>query len=475
MYLAIDEGTTNIKEVLFDEDFIVKHNEKRMIRTLYPRPSWVEQNPNDIWDIVAWLLHNFENEDVKTIGITNQRETTVLWNSESGEVVHNAIVWSCRRTAEFMDHLKEEYEEIIKEKTGLKMDAYFSASKIRWILDHVPNLRDKIKDGHLRFGTIDSFLLWKLTGGRVHATDHTNASRTMLYNIKTGYWDDELLEIFKIPSEILPEIMNSDSQFGETHIGTKNVPITGIMGDQQSSLFAQGCFRKGDLKITYGTGTFVLANTGKDIYREPGVFPTVAWSISSGITYAMEGGIFSSGNVVNWLKKIGLWSEEIPGESSLYFVPAFTGLGAPYWDQFARGLIIGVTPNTKSGDITRAALESIAYMARDILETITKRVHFNTIKVDGGMTANEFLMKFQSDILGLPVMVSEYEDITALGAAMIASMGAGIKEMDELHNIVNYITYEPEQSDSWRNSRYELWKKAVRRSMRWISDKSMRK
>ena len=467
MYLGIDAGTTNIKVGLFDENFNLVKLFKKKVQSEYPREGWVEQNAEEIWNSLNSIIREID-EKIDAVGIANQRETTVLWDRRTGKPIYNAIVWQCRRTAKMMKELEKEYGEKIKKKTGLEMDSYFSASKMKWILDNVPNARKKAKRGDLKFGTIDSFLLWKMSGE--HKTDHTNASRTMLYNIERGEWDDDLLEIFSIPRDILPEIEDSAGVFGETNIGGKNVQITGMIGDQQSSLLALGGIKEGDMKVTYGTGTFMMVNTGKNNRMEKGLLSTVAWSIGRKRTYALEGSILSSGSVVEWLKGMGLWSEDVGDETSLYFVPAFAGLGSPYWDPYARGTILGITSYTKKENITRAALESIGYMVRDIAELMKKWVKIKKIMADGGMSNNDFLMQFQADILNVPVFVLAIKEMTARGAAMLSAIGIGDINLNDIQPPEEGKLFEPEMSEEKRKNKYEKWKEAVRRSMGWYGE-----
>ena len=468
MILTIDEGTTNTKVAVFDDDFNLKMMEKKKIKSYFPRAGWHEQDPEEIFSETRKLMVGMFKENVKSIGITNQRETTILWSAESGKPIYNAIVWQCRRTSEIIENLRS-YEDLIKKKTGLNMDAYFSASKIKWLLDNIPNGYEKVKSEKLKFGTVDSYLIWKLTGG-IHATDVTNASRTMLFNIKHKEWDDEILEIFKIPSEILPEVRDSNAYFGDVRIRGTNVPITGVIGDQQASLFGHRCFKEGDMKITYGTGAFILANIGRKIKIDKNILTTIAWGIDDKVDYALEGSIFSAGTVVEWLKNLKIWNENNLNdiESELYLVPAFSGLGAPYWDQFARGLLIGITQDVDSRHITKAALESIGYMVRDVVEIMKNYTSIGEIKVDGGMTKNEYLMQFQSDILQTGIVVPEMQEITSLGAAMMSAIGTGIKDMKDLQDIsILEIRYIPKKDKIWRDKKYEIWKKAVVKSLRW--------
>ncbi len=467
MYLGIDAGTTNLKVGLFDENFNIVKLFKKRVRCEYPEEGWVEQNAEEIWNSLNSIIREIDGK-IDAVGIANQRETTVLWDRRTGKPIYNAIVWQCRRTANMMKELEKEYGEEIKKKTGLEMDSYFSASKIKWILDNVPHAREKAKMGELKFGTIDSFLLWKMSGE--HKTDHTNASRTMLYNIEKGEWDDGLLEIFSIPLDILPKIEDSAGVFGETNIGGKNVQITGMIGDQQSSLLALGGIKEGDMKVTYGTGTFMLVNTGKKNHMEKGLLSTVAWGIDGERTYALEGSILSSGSVVEWLKGMGLWSEDVGDETSLYFVPAFAGLGSPYWDPYARGTILGITSYTKKENITRAALESIGYMVRDIAELMKKWVKIKKIMADGGMSNNDFLMQFQADILNVPVFVPDITEMTARGAAMLSAIGIGDMKVNDIQPPEEGKLFEPEMSEEKRKNKYEKWKDAIRRSMGWYGE-----
>ena len=423
----------------------------------------------EVWHILRALLQEVA-EKIDGIGITNQRETTILWNKKTGKPVYNAIVWQCRRTAKMMEEMEKEYGDIIKKKTGLEMDAYFSASKIKWLFENVSGVKEKAKRGDLKFGTVDSYLLWKLTEGKVHATDHTNASRTMLYNIEKGAWDSELLEIFGIPESILPEIKDSSHLFGETKINNSTVPIYGMIGDQQSSLLGVGGIREGNMKVTYGTGTFMLVNTGKKNHVEKGLLSTVAWSINAQRDYALEGSILSSGSVIEWLKNMEIWTEKVGDETSLYFVPAFNGLGSPYWDPYARGTLLGISAYTKKENITRAALESIAFMVRDISEIMKKHVNISKIMADGGMSQNDFLMQFQADILNVPVVVPFTFDMTARGAAILSALGRGDIKINEVCVPKTGKIFNPTKDEKWRKKRYKRWKEAVKRSMKWSQE-----
>lgn len=466
MYISIDEGTTNIKVHLFDENLNLKETRREPLTMICPQEGWYEQSPTEIWKKVYSLVSSFP--DTKVMGITNQRETTVLWHRDTGEPVYNAIVWQCRRTAEIINRIKKEWHDLIYSKTGLVPDPYFSASKIAWILDTYPKLREKAKSGKLLFGTVDTYLVWKFTKGKVHATDHTNASRTLLYSLREGWWDDELLSIFNIPQALLPEIRDSDYYFGDAEIHGRNVEIRAILGDQQASLFGQRCFNQGATKVTYGTGAFILTNTGTEIVKENGLLSTVAWAIDGRREFALEGSILNAGSAVDFLKNMGLWSDAASEESSVFFVPALSGLGAPYWDPNARALIIGLTRYTKKEHLSRAALEAVAYMVKDVLDVVENNVSVNEIKADGGMTSNEFLMQFQADILQKKVTVSG-DDTTGFGAALMAAYASGNLSKEDLKNIpTEYRIYMPQKSESWAKKRYDVWRAAVKRAMNWM-------
>ncbi len=466
MYISIDEGTTNIKVHLFDENLNLKETRRNPLTMICPQEGWYEQSPTEIWRKVYSLVSSFP--DAKVMGITNQRETTVLWHRDTGEPVYNAIVWQCRRTAEMINRIKKEWHDLIYSKTGLVPDPYFSASKIAWILDTYPKLREKAKSGKLLFGTVDTYLVWKFTKGKVHATDHTNASRTLLYSLREGWWDDELLSIFNIPQALLPEIRDSDDYFGDAEIHGRNVEIRAILGDQQASLFGQRCFNQGATKVTYGTGAFILTNTGTEIVKENGLLSTVAWAIDGHREFALEGSILNAGSAVDFLKNMGLWSDIVAEESSVFFVPALSGLGAPYWDPNARALIIGLTRYTKKEHLSRAALEAVAYMVKDVLDVVENNVSFDEIKADGGMTSNEFLMQFQADILQKKVVVSG-NNTTGFGAALMAAYAAGNLSKEDLMNIpIEYRIYIPQKPESWAKKRYDAWRAAVKRAMNWM-------
>ena len=422
---------------------------------------------------------------LKGIGITNQRETTVVWDRQTGKPVCNAIVWQCRRTAAICEELKQKgYEKIIREKTGLVIDAYFSATKIRWILDHIPEGQKRAEHGDLLFGTVDSWLVWNLTGGTAHITDYSNASRTMLFNIHTLQWDKELLSMLNIPAAMLPKVLPSSHIYGETVpiiFGVK-IPICGIAGDQQSALFGQACYEIGNAKNTYGTGCFILLNTGdKTVVSKNGLVTTIAWGVGNNMTYALEGSVFVTGAAVQWLRdelkliSTAVESEavanSVPDNGGVYIVPAFVGLGAPYWDMYARGTIIGITRGTNKGHIVRATLEAIAYQVRDVVDVMSKEagIKVPSLRVDGGGTANSLLMQFQADILGIPIELTAIPDTTALGAGYLAGLAVGIwQDMDEIarKHFTSRI-FEPKMSADRREKLYHDWQRAVERSRNW--------
>jgi len=445
--LALDQGTTSSRAIVFDRKGQIRSVAQKEFTQIFPQPGWVEHDPNEIWSSQAGVAAesiakmNISAQDIAAIGITNQRETTIVWNRETGEPVYNAIVWQDRRTAAFCDHLKNEgLTDVIRSKTGLIIDAYFSASKINWILHHVQGAKKLAAAGMLAFGTVDSWLVWKFTGGRVHVTDVTNASRTMLYNIKTLEWDDELLQIFDIPRSMLPEVKESSEVYGETagSIFAARIPIAGIAGDQQAALFGQMCTDTGMVKNTYGTGCFMLMNIGgKFIESKNNLLTTIAWKIDGKIDYAFEGSIFIGGAVVQWLRdglgiirssaEVEQLAMDVDTTDGVYFVPAFAGLGAPYWDPEARGTIVGLTRGTTSAHIARAAIESIAYQTVDVLKAMEADagLPIKELRVDGGATANNLLMQFQADLLGCKVIRPQIVETTALGAAYLAGLAVG--------------------------------------------------
>lgn len=459
--LALDQGTTSSRAIVFNRNGKVVSGCQKELAQIFPKPGWVEHNPLEIWKtqkdaaLTAMKGASIRPAEIASIGITNQRETTILWERETGKPVYNAIVWQCRRTAEMCRALeKKGYNGIIRRKTGLLLDAYFSGTKVKWLLDNIPGLRKRAQRGDICFGTVDSWLLYNLTGE--HSTDVTNASRTLLLNIRKGAWDQELLDIFGIPEKILPAVKPSSYFFGRTkkEIFGKGIPVGGVAGDQQASLFGQACFSAGSAKNTYGTGCFVLVNIGKKfVASKHKLLTTVAWDVGDGIEYALEGSVFIGGAVVKWLKdqqkmlKTAGDSERmafsVPDTGGVYFVPAFVGLGAPHWDSSARGTIVGLTRGSSSAHIVRAALESIAFQSRDLIAAVEEDIghKVKALKVDGGATLNKFLMQFQADILGIPVVCSATPETTALGAAYLAGLQCG------------YWKNKEEIRDNWRMSR----------------------
>jgi glycerol kinase len=487
--MALDQGTTSSRAVIFNRRGKIASIASREFRQIYPQPGWVEHDPVEIWDSQmeaarrALDLLNISPARIAAIGITNQRETSLLWSRETGQPVYNAIVWQCRRTAPLCSAVrKTKFAEKIRKKTGLVIDAYFSATKIQWILEHRKSIRRPAERGRIAFGTVDSWLVYQLTGKKLHLTDYSNASRTMLYNIHRLSWDEEILEYWRIPEKILPTVKASSKIYGCTSAGVffgSEVPIAGIIGDQQGALFGQACFRQGQSKNTYGTGCFLLMNTGeKPVVSKTNLLTTVAWGIDDKVEYALEGSIFIAGAVVQWLrdelKIIQQASESEPLAASLrsndgvYFVPAFVGLGAPYWDMYARGAIFGITRGTTQAHIARAALESIAYQTRDVLECMEKDsgIELKELRVDGGAVANEFLMQFQADILGVPVVVQETTETTALGAAYLAGLAVGFwKDQQQLARKAKIKKrYVPRMTSRQRDSLYRNWKRAVARA-----------
>lgn len=482
--LAIDQGTTSTRAILFDKKGSLRYVSQREFKQYFPHPGWVEHDAMEIYQSVIevvqslFIENNIQPEQIKGIGITNQRETTVIWNKKTGKPIYHAVVWQSRQSQDICDSLIEKgYSEFIQKKTGLLINPYFSASKIKWILDHV-DVKDK---DNLLFGTIDTWLVWKLTGGKVHVTDYSNASRTLLYNIFDLKWDDELLDLFDIPSSMLPEVKDSSCIYGYsdetllTGIHFK-APICGIAGDQQASLFGQTCFDNGNVKNTYGTGCFMLMNIGqKPVISKNGLLTTIAWGLNKEVTYALEGSVFVAGSVMQWLRD-GLKLFDNVAESQrmatllddndgVYLVPAFVGLGTPYWDNDVRGTMFGLTRGTKKEHIARAALEAIAYQSKDVIETMKEESHLalDSLFVDGGATANEFLMQFQSDILNANILCPRVKETTALGAAYLAGLAIGFwkdqNEIKDMHSITK--TYSPLMNEEKREKYYNGWKKAV--------------
>ncbi|WP_456365828.1 glycerol kinase GlpK [Thermococcus sp.] len=482
--LSLDEGTTSARAILFDRESNILGIGQYEFPQHYPKPGWVEHDPEEIWEAqmravkTALKSANIEPAQITAIGVTNQRETTIVWD-KSGRPLYNAIVWQCRRTAEMVEEVKREYGNLIKEKTGLVPDAYFSASKLKWLLDNVPGLREKAERGDALFGTVDTFLIYRLTGE--HVTDYSNASRTMLFNIKRLEWDDELLELFDIPESVLPEVRESSEVYGYTkrNLLGAEIPVGGDAGDQQAALFGQAAFDAGMVKATYGTGSFILANTGKTVRYSENLLTTIAWGLNGRVTYALEGSVFVTGAAVQWLRdgikiiKHASETEELArkleSNEGVYFVPAFVGLGAPYWDQFARGLIIGITRGTGREHLARATLEAIAYLTRDVIEEMEKLVGIKELRVDGGATANDFLMGFQADILNRRVVRPVVKETTALGAAYLAGLAVGYWEgLGEIKDLWKAEkVFEPKMGDETRERLYRGWKEAVRRAMDW--------
>jgi glycerol kinase len=489
--LALDQGTTSSRAILFDRDGAIRGVAQKELHQIFPQAGWVEHDPREIWSSqlevarAALSKAGIKAGDVAGIGVTNQRETTVIWDRHTGEPIHNAIVWQDRRTARFCDDLKRAgHSELIARKTGLVVDAYFSGSKIRWLLEHVPGACERAQRGELAFGTIDTWLLWNLTGGALHVTDPGNASRTMLFNLHTGSWDDELLRLLNVPRELLPEVRSSSEIYGETTSGVFDAPIRigGIAGDQQAALFGQNCFTRGMAKNTYGTGCFMLMNLGpRPVASRHQLLTTVAWKTGTRTDYAMEGSIFIGGAVVQWLRdglgliksaaEIEALAASVPDCGGVYLVPAFAGLGAPYWDQYARGTITGLTRGTTAGHIARAALEGIAFQVADVLEVMTKdsRVAVNELRVDGGASANNLLLQFQADLLRVPVVRPKVVETTALGAAYLAGLAVGFwKDRGEVQRSWQMDrAFEPQQSPDEAAHRRSRWAEALKRAREW--------
>lgn len=489
--LSLDQGTTSSRAILFDRNGRIAGTSQKEFRQIYPAPGWVEHDPAEIWEtqlnaaIEAIKKSNVDPAEIAGIGITNQRETTVLWDKNTGRPVYNAIVWQCRRTAEICDDLKNRgMYSYVKENTGLVIDAYFSGTKIKWILDNVEGVREKAEQGDILFGTIDSWLLWNLTGGKIHITDYSNASRTMIYNIKKLSWDEVLLKELNIPTSMLPQVRQSSEVYGNTKkelLGAE-IPISGIAGDQQSALFGQLCFQEGMVKNTYGTGCFMLMNTGeKMVASNNGLLTTIAWGVDNKVEYALEGSIFVAGAAVQWLRdelKIihdardsEYFAEKVDDTNGVYLVPAFTGLGAPYWDMYARGTMVGLTRGANRNHIIRAALESIAYQTKDVINAMMEDsgINLTSLKVDGGATENNFLMQFQSDILNVNVDRPDITETTALGAAYLSGLAVGFwKSKGEIaQNWSINRKFKPNMPEDKRKKLYSGWKKAVERSEGW--------
>lgn len=485
--LTLDQGTTSSRAIVFDRKGQIVSKGKMEFKQYYPQPGWVEHDPEEIWDsqkyAMAEALSAVDTKDIAAIAIANQRETTILWDRKSGKPVHPAIVWQCRRSASICDDLKKRgFEDHIRKTTGLPIDAYFSASKIKWIFDRFPEINQKARAGEICFGTVDSWLLWKLTDGRVHATDYTNASRTMLFDINKSCWDDFLLDELDIPSMILAEVKDTSGFFGNAMIEGVSIPIMAMAGDQQAALFGQTCFDEGEVKNTYGTGCFILCNTGSiKINSKAGLLSTIAWRYADKTTYALEGSVFNAGSAIQWLRdemkliksagESDIEAAKVPDSGGVYFVPAFTGLGAPYWDMYARGMMIGITRGTSRQHFIRAVLDSISYQSRDVIEAMSKDsgMRIKSIYADGGAAASDVIMQFQADILGVPVKRPKNIESTALGAAFLAGIYIGFwSGQEELCSICEVDhTFLPQISDNLKDDLYQKWCRAVKSSMGW--------
>ncbi|MBV7434015.1 glycerol kinase GlpK [Cardiobacteriaceae bacterium TAE3-ERU3] len=491
--LAVDQGTTSSRSILFNQAGEPVAIAQKTFEQHYPKPGWIEHDAKEIWSSQVSVMTEVlakagvNSDAVAAIGITNQRETTIVWDRESGEPVHNAIVWQDRRTAKYCDSLKEEKAEWIRQKTGLIVDAYFSATKIKWILDNVDGARERAEKGELCFGTVDSWLIWQMTSGRTHVTDVSNASRTMLFNIHDMQWDDELLELFDIPKSMLPEVKSSSEIYGHTskRYLSEEIPIAGIAGDQQAALFGQMCIKPGMVKNTYGTGCFILMNTGEEVVTsENNLLSTVAWQIDGKTTYALEGGVFVGGAAVQWLRDglrlvrtsaaVNPLAEMEEDNGGVYFVPALTGLGAPYWDQYARGLMIGITRGTTDGHIARATLEGIAFQVYDIIKAMEADAGRETkeLRVDGGASASDLLVQIQSDLFGAPIVRPKVLETTALGAAYLAGLAVGY--WDNLEDIAEHWhedkTFEPQLERERVEEMLHYWHKAVKLAQGWAEE-----
>ena len=492
--MALDAGTTSNRCILFDQEGRICSMAQKEFRQMFPQPGWVEHDANEIWStqlgvaVEAMSKIGAKAADIAAIGITNQRETVIVWDKKTGEPIYNAIVWQCRRTSAIADELKARgLEETFRRKTGLMIDAYFSATKIKWILDNVPGARKRAKAGDLLFGTVETWLIWKLTAGRVHVTDYSNASRTMLFNINNLEWDQEILEELEIPAAMLPTPVPSSQIYGyadSSFLGAE-IPIAGAAGDQQAALFGQACYADGEAKNTYGTGCFLLMNTGqKPVFSENGLVTTIAWGLDGKVNYALEGSIFVAGASIQWLRDqmrlidsaedSEYWANKAHGTHGCYVVPAFTGLGAPHWDQYARGTIVGITRGTNKNHIIRATLESIAYQVCDVIDAMRadSGIDLRSLKVDGGASANNFLMQFQADLLDRPVNRPSCVESTALGAAYLAGLAVGFWTSKEevVKNIQLDRVFIPQIEKEERDKKRRGWNKAVKYAFGWAKD-----
>lgn len=492
--ISLDEGTTSCRAVLYNSDAQSVGSMQQEFKQIYPKPGWVEHDAEDIFKCQLMVLQNLlvENDvrydEIAAVGITNQRETVVVWDKKTGKPVYNAIVWQCRRTADYCNQLiKEGWTEKIRQKTGLLIDAYFTGTKLKWILDNIPNARERAKKGELLAGTIDTWLIWKLSGGKCHVTDYTNACRTMLFNIYDLCWDRELLELFDIPEKMLPKVCNSSEIYCKTNrtICGFEVPVAAAVGDQQSALFGQGCFTKGEAKNTYGTGCFMLMHTGNEPVSSKKLLTTIALGMNGKIEYALEGSVFIGGAVIKWLRdelelissahEIDRLAESVEDSNGVYIVPAFVGLGTPYWDMYARGTIVGITRGVKKAHICRAALEGIAYEVKDVLDTMVNDsgIQILNLNVDGGACVSDVMLQFQSDILNTKVCRPQNVETTALGAAFLAGLAVGFwKNKDEIlmHRKTECI-FVPQINEEKRNELYSGWKKAIEKSKNWLDSK----
>ena len=493
--MALDQGTTSSRAILFDKEGNIIATSQKEFTQIYPKPGWVEHNAMEIWGSQSGVMrevletNSISPDEIAAIGITNQRETTIVWDKNTGKPIYNAIVWQCRRTSEICDEIEANgYKDMIKDKTGLILDAYFSGTKIKWILDNVEGAREKAENGELLFGTVDTWLIWNLTRGKVHVTDYSNASRTMLYNIKELKWDDEILELLNIPKSMLPEVKPSSCIYGNTDeqmLAGAQIPIAGCAGDQQSALFGQTCFEEGSAKNTYGTGCFMLMNTGeKPVESKNGLLTTIAWGVDGKVEYALEGSIFVGGAVIQWLrdelkilynaKQSEFYATSVEDTNGVYVVPAFTGLGAPHWNMYARGCVMGLTRGANREHLVRASLESIAYQVKDVLHAMEEDsgLKLAGLKVDGGASANNFLMQFQSDILDTNINRPKVVETTALGAAYLAGLAVGFySSKDDIKN--SWIIdkeFKPNMEEAKRANLYKGWKKAVQRSLDWAKE-----
>ena len=492
--MALDSGTTSNRCILFDRAGRIVSVAQREFTQYFPQPGWVEHDANEIWAtllgvaVEAMQMAGAAAADIAAIGITNQRETTIVWDKATGEPVHHAIVWQCRRTSEYCDELRARgLTARFREKTGLVLDAYFSATKLHWLLENVPGVRERAAKGELLFGTVETWLIWKLTGGRAHVTDYSNASRTMLFNIRTLDWDEEILAELNIPRSMLPKPMPSSGLLGTTDpslLGGE-IPITGAAGDQQAALFGQTCFQPGEAKNTYGTGCFLLMNTGeKPVFSQNGLVTTIAWGLGEKVTYALEGSIFVAGAAIQWLRdemklianaaESEAVAQEVADTNGCYVVPAFTGLGAPYWDQYARGAIVGLTRGCNRAHIVRATLDSLTYQTYDVLNAMRadSGIALASLKVDGGASANNYLMQTQADVIGAPVLRPTCVESTAMGAAYLAGLAVGFwRDQAEIRKIWAVDrTFEPQLDAKSRDARLHGWHRAVQRAFDWAKE-----